>query len=378
MLVNDSPVNSEQDNTLFRSLFLQDIPLLDVRAPEEFLKGAFPGATNIPLLDDDERRRVGTLYKHAGQAAAIELGHHLVSGTVKDARLARWQEWRSANPQGWLYCFRGGLRSQITQEWLRDAGTPCSRVPGGYKALRQFLIDTIDSACEERSKGDKRFVVIAGRTGSGKTQLLQQIDNGVDLEKLAGHRGSAFGTQVAGQPTQINFENEVAIRLLKLSTTERPVLFIEDESKAIGSLSVPHRLYDVMKQSPIALIQESLESRTATILNDYICDNLHDFQQRDPSNAFVDFSTWLQQSLSRIQRRLGGDRYQEVMADMQEALRIQEASGETGAHSVWIARLLTDYYDPMYAYQLSKRQRIVIFEGSREEFLAWAQVPATA
>lgn len=377
-LVSDDLLNSGHDDALFRSLFLHDIPLLDVRAPEEFLKGAFPCAVNVPLLEDDERRRIGTLYKHTGQAAAIELGHYLVSGEVREARMMRWQEWIRANPQGWLYCFRGGLRSQITQEWLRDAGTPCPRVPGGYKAMRQFLIETIDKVCEERSSRTKRFVVIAGRTGSGKTQLLQQIDNGVDLEKLAGHRGSAFGTQVAGQPTQINFENEVAIRLLKLGTQDKPVLFIEDESKAIGSLSVPHRLYEVMKQSPIALIQESLQSRTATILNDYICDNLHDFEKRDPIHAFEHFSTWLQLSLSRIQRRLGGDRYEEVMADMQEALRIQSECGETAAHGVWISRLLTDYYDPMYAYQLSKRQHIVEFEGSREEFLVWAQVPATA
>ena len=381
-LVNDGPVNSGQDDALFRSLFLHDIPLLDVRAPEEFLKGAFPHAENIPLLEDSERRRVGTLYKQAGQAAAIELGHQLVSGAVKDARIACWQEWRRDNPQGWLYCCRGGLRSQITQEWLRDAGTPCPRVPGGYKAMRQFLIGTIEKVCEERSNGEKKFVVIAGRTGSGKTQLLQQIDNGVDLEKLAGHRGSAFGTQVSGQPSQINFENDVAISLLKLGTEDRPVLFIEDESKAIGSLSVPHRLYEVMKQSPVVLIQESIESRTATILDDYICGNLRDFQQLDPTTAFENFSAWLQQSLSRIQRRLGGDRYQEVMADMQDALRIQSVSGETEAHGVWIRRLLTDYYDPMYAYQLSKRQRLVIFEGSREEFLHWARawnhVPATA
>ncbi|MDP1931467.1 MAG: tRNA 2-selenouridine(34) synthase MnmH [Gammaproteobacteria bacterium] len=377
-MTSSSLIRNSDDTSLLHSLFLNDVPLLDVRAPEEFTKGAFPLAINIPLLENDERRRVGTIYKHAGQAAAIELGHHLVAGTVKDARMARWQEWCSVNPQGWLYCFRGGLRSQITQEWLSSVGTQCPRVPGGYKAMRQFLIETIENVCAERSGTTKQFVVIAGRTGSGKTQLLQQIDNGVDLEKLAGHRGSAFGTQVAGQPAQINFENELAIRFLKLGTENRPVLFIEDESKAIGSLSVPHRLYEVMKQSPVALIQESLESRTDTILNDYICDNLHDFEERDPANAFTDFSEWLQMSLSRIQRRLGGEHYQEVLADMQEALRVQKLSGETAAHGVWISKLLTCYYDPMYAYQLARRQPVITFEGCREEFLAWTQVPATA
>ena len=358
---------------LYRSLFLDSTPLLDVRAPIEFIKGAIPLATNLPLLDDDERRRVGTAYKQHGQQAAIELGHRLVGGEIKEQRVEAWKQWQKAHPQGWLYCFRGGLRSQIAQQWLADAGVQTPRVPGGYKALRQFLTETIDDVSQTRP-----FVVVAGPTGSGKTALLRALTASADLEGLAGHRGSAFGSQLSGQPEQINFENALAIRFLQLTTLDAGVWYLEDESKAIGSLSVPHRLYEAMRRSPLALIRAPLETRTNTILNDYIRENLREFQERDPVLGFNRFSQYLLGSLSRIQRRLGGDRYQEVVADMQDALRIQAESGDTDAHAVWIVKLLQHYYDPMYAYQLSKRQATISFEGSGEEFLAWAQVPATA
>lgn len=360
-----SPRND--NDQLYFKLFAQDTPLLDVRAPVEFLKGAFPHAHNRPLLDDSERQRIGTTYKQSGQTVAIELGHLLVSGSIKDERVEGWRQWFRHNPAGWLYCFRGGLRSQIAQEWLSEAGVACPRVPGGYKALRQFLMEKI-----ERDTHSRHIFVLAGATGSGKTALLKRLDLAIDLEGLAGHRGSAFGTQLPGQPTQINFENDLGIQLLKQDCDESAALFVEDESQAIGSLSVPQNLYKTMRLAPIALVREPVEARTRTILNDYICDNLHAFTRQQPELAFTQFSTYLLESLARIQRRLGGDRYQEVHADMQEAIRIQRDSGETDAHSLWISKLLTYYYDPMYAYQLSKRTDKIVFEGSGQDFLLWA------
>lgn len=360
-----SPQSNDQ---LYSDLFTHDAPLLDVRAPVEYLKGAFPQSYNLPLLTDAERERIGTTYKQSGQAAAIELGHAVVNGRIKEQRVDSWRQWYQHNPEGWLYCFRGGLRSQIAQEWLLEAGVECPRVPGGYKALRQFLIEKI-----ERDANLREITVLAGATGSGKTALLKRLEQAIDLEGLAGHRGSAFGTQLAGQPTQINFENNLAIQLLKQNVKASASLFVEDESHAIGSLSVPPSLHKMMKLAPMALVREPLEARTRTILNDYICDNLHAFTRAEPELAFSRFSTYLLESLSRIQKRLGGDRYQEVHADMQEAIRIQGHSGETDAHSLWISKLLTYYYDPMYAYQLSKRIDKIVFEGSGEEFLMWAR-----
>lgn len=342
----------------------------------EFVRGAFPCAANLPLLVDTERQRVGTCYKQEGQDAAIALGHRLVNGRVKQARIDAWQAWLEAHPGAWLYCFRGGLRSAITQQWLAEAGTTCPRVPGGYKALRHFLVETI-----EQTSNTRQFLVIAGPTGCAKTHLLHRLSNGVDLEGLARHRGSAFGSMLCGQPSQIDFENTLAIDFLRQQQRPFERIILEDESQAIGSLSVPFALYSVMKQAPIALIQESLEKRADTILNDYIRSNLADYQLADPEQSFALFSEYLLSSLDRIQRRLGGDRHVLLKKMMRSALAAQAATGDTEGHREWISHLLQEYYDPMYRYQLSKRLERVIFQGTGEEFLAWAaitQAPATA
>ncbi|MGE3928439.1 MAG: tRNA 2-selenouridine(34) synthase MnmH, partial [Lautropia sp.] len=147
----------------YRSLFLAVAPLLDVRAPVEFCKGAFPGAVNLPLLTDAERQKVGTAYKQQGQDAAVALGHRLVGGEVRAARVAAWAAFARANPSGLLYCFRGGMRSGLVCEWLRtDAGIHYPRVRGGYKAMRHFLMQTLEAALDECS-----FVLLSGLTGTG-------------------------------------------------------------------------------------------------------------------------------------------------------------------------------------------------------------------
>ena len=132
-----------QDTRDFARLFLDDVPLLDVRAPVEFNQGAFPLATNLPLLNDDERHRIGICYKEKGQAAAIELGHQLVGGDIRAARTHTWLDWCRQHPDGYLYCFRGGLRSQTVQQWLAEQGVQQPLVTGGYKAMRRFLLDTL-------------------------------------------------------------------------------------------------------------------------------------------------------------------------------------------------------------------------------------------
>jgi len=358
----------DQDSATFLPLLRDDIPLLDVRAPVEFHKGAFPAAHNIALLDDDERAQVGTMYKRAGQDAAITLGNSLVSGHSKAERLRAWKKWLQAHPGAWLYCFRGGLRSRTVQGWLAEAGIDCPRIPGGYKAMRQALIDTIEAAPAHHS-----LIIVAGRTGSGKTHLLNALPDSLDLEGFAHHRGSAFGSQLGGQPTQINFENALAVRLLKLRREHSSALFVEDESRAIGSLSVPTNLHTAMKASPIALIEEDLEFRTQTILNDYIGDNSQQFLAADPERGLEQFHEYLLGSLAKIKRRLGGENYSAMQDLMEDALGEQMNDEGNAAHALWIRKLLTDYYDPMYAYQLSKSLARVAFRGNSSEFLEWAR-----
>ena len=130
-----------RDNSAdYRDIFLNDRPLMDVRAPVEFLKGAFPQALNRPLMNDIERQKVGTCYKQQGQDAAIALGHQLVGGTVKAERIAAWAEFARANPDGYLYCFRGGLRSQITQ-LEKDQKRRATRAQ--RDVLDRFLLDLL-------------------------------------------------------------------------------------------------------------------------------------------------------------------------------------------------------------------------------------------
>ena len=124
----------------YRQLLLDDTPMIDVRAPIEFASGALPFAANLPLMADEERHQVGICYKEQGQQAAIELGHQLVSGDLKAQRVKAWQDFMAANPNAVLYCARGGLRSQLSQEWLAEAGIECPKVEGGYKSSARFSV----------------------------------------------------------------------------------------------------------------------------------------------------------------------------------------------------------------------------------------------
>ena len=165
-------MNERPNTDHYLELFLNDIPMMDVRAPVEFTKGAFPGVVNLPLMNDEERHLVGTRYKEAGQEKAIQLGNQLVSGQTKEQRIQQWIEFTQTNPHGYLYCFRGGLRSRTTQQWLKEAGIQYPLITGGYKAMRRFLIDELERLCQKQN-----FVVVSGRTGTGKTRFLKKLNN---------------------------------------------------------------------------------------------------------------------------------------------------------------------------------------------------------
>ena len=341
--------------------------LLDLRSPAEFNKGAFPNAINLPLLTDQERKDVGICYKQSGQEAAILLGEKLVSGKIKTERMEKWCCTINAHPNTLLYCFRGGLRSKIVQSWLAAEGIEVPIVEGGYKSLRRFSLNTVEQAVNL-----KKFLVIGGKTGSAKTHLLNKLYHSIDLEGAANHRGSAFGRRVLDQPNQINFENRIASKLLEIEFETANKIFLEDESKAIGSLSVPSLLIHEMKMSPIALIEETIESRITTILDDYIISNHREFEAFSPEQGSRLFSEFLLTSLSRIRRRLGEENYSEIKALMDQALATEKTIKGREIHWVWIEKLLTNYYDPMYEYQIAKKSGRIVFRGCKDEFLNWA------
>lgn len=347
----------------YAGLFLSDIPMIDTRAPVEFAKGAFPGAVNLPLMTDTERERVGTCYKQQGQEAAIELGHELVAGESKAERVAAWLDFARQHPEGYLYCFRGGLRSQICQQWLAESGCDYPRVSGGYKAMRRFLIENVEQVCQER-----KFILLGGRTGAAKTELLNQLSNSVDLEGLAHHRGSSFGRRVGGQPAQINFENSLSIDLLRRHQlpSSQPLL-LEDEGHFIGRCTLPLPLKEVMDQASIVVVEVALEERVEHSFKNYILDNLNDWGARqDETTAFDNFAQDLRDALDRVRRRLGGARHTELSAILERAL-IAHQAGDENLHRDWIRPLLRDYYDPMYDYQLQQKSERIVFRGDPEE-----------
>jgi tRNA 2-selenouridine synthase len=358
-------VEFEQIDNL-RDLFLNDVPLLDVRAPVEFAEGAFPNAENCPLIDDEERHRIGLTYKALGQQDAIALGEQLVSGGRKAARIAQWRAFLERHPDAVLYCFRGGMRSKISQQWLyEETGIHCPRVRGGYKAMRRFLID----ALEEHS-GLCRPVVLGGRTGVGKTRLLLRCSSRIDLEGLAHHRGSAFGHHPQPQPSQIDFENALSIALLKQVAAGNHPFVVEDESRNIGSRHIPETLFHRMESAPLVLLEAPEEERIAITLQEYVHDALAEFQAASgEEEGFRSWADYLLDSLDRIRRRLGGDRHTEVRHLLQAAIQRHADSGRVDGHRDWIAFLLREYYDGMYEYQLRKKAGRIVFSGTQSAVL---------
>ena len=374
------------DRDLIRSLFLNNIPLMDVRAPVEFSQGAFPNTVNCPLMNDQERHEVGIRYKQNGQEAAIKLGNKLVSGEIKEQRIAQWQAFAHAHPDGYLYCFRGGLRSRTTQQWLKESGVDLPLVNGGYKAMRRVLLDEL-----EQSIAESRFVILAGKTGTGKTWLLKELSHAIDLEGLANHRGSSFGRFPDGQPSQIDFENRLSILLMKYRARGINHFWLEDESRLIGSLVLPQSLQKKMQQSPLVMLEEDLQYRVNITLKDYVID-LHtyyqnfyhaqtyadqvseEFEDSEQSEPFELFADYLLASLARIQKRLGAERYQEIRLLMLQALEEHRATLNSTVnvqwHRLWIESLLTTYYDPMYDYQLQKKHNRILFQGNSHQIIA--------
>lgn len=354
------------DTDDYRAIFLAGAPLLDVRAPVEFAAGAFPGTLNVGILDDDERAQVGTTYKQRGQQAAIELGHRLVCGPVKAERIARWAEFARQHPDGYLYCFRGGLRSQTARQWLREAGIDYPLVKGGYKAMRQFLLGEL-----ERQSRQANIGIVGGRTGSGKTRVVRALHRAIDLEGLAHHRGSSFGRLPGGQPTQIDFENALAIALLQLTAGNDAQLWLEDESRLIGRCAIPLNFRPRMEEAPIALVEEPMDVRVQVVLEDYVIDLLPLYEQAEGEAAFELFAANLLSSLDRVQKRLGGLMHHKARGIMEQALARQRTTGDVESHREWIELLLTHYYDPMYDWQLSKKRGDILFRGQRDEVIDW-------
>jgi tRNA 2-selenouridine synthase len=295
------------------------LPIVDVRSPGEFEAGHIPGATNIPIFSNEERKEVGIRYKEQGQLAAIELGLELVGPQL----LAKARAARDLAVDGQLlvHCWRGGMRSE-KMAWLFElVGLRCRVLTGGYKAYRQTIARTFTDA--------DNVVVLHGATGSGKTEILQELkalgQQVIDLEGLANHRGSAFGGIGQGpQPTTEQFQNDVLWAYLELDPA-RPV-WLENEGISVGHVNVPQALFERMRSAPLFEVVVPRPERVKRLVREY------GELDRDA----------MARAITRITRRLGGERAKRAL----ELL----AAGELAT----LADLLLEYYDRAYTQSRDK------------------------
>jgi len=351
----------------YHRIVINDIPLIDVRSPVEFEAGSFPGAVNLPLMDNDERRKVGTCYKNNGREAAIKLGYRLVSGEIKNVRVQAWVDFLDKHPNALMYCFRGGMRSQIVQQWISEASDRVvPRLEGGSKAFRSYLLERL----QPQNMTNHPFI-LGGRTGTGKTQLISRLKNGIDLENIANHRGSAFGNYHTPQPGQKDFENRLAWTIIQHGHKGFQTMVLEDEGSYIGSCSIPRELVNhVNRDDNLILLQTSLSERITNILTEYVIDSqavLVDLYGEEQG-----YSIWLERmktSVNRIRKRLGGEREQRVLELINSGYRQQIAGEGSVGHEGWIKLLLQEYYDPMYDYQLKKKDHSIQFAGNSREVM---------
>ncbi len=303
----------------------KNLPVVDVRSSLEFQQGHIRGAINIPLLNNEERIAVGTDYKQKGQAEAIKTGFRLVGprleGIINEAQKI------SSGKELLVHCWRGGMRSNNFCQFIGMAGIKSKSLTGGYKAYRQFALETF--------KKPLPIILLTGCTGSGKSEILralkEQGEQILDLEKLANHKGSAFGgLLMPSQPTTEQFQNELFEEILKLDLSKH--IWVEDESIAIGKIFLPNDFWTTMSQSPIVKMDVGKEIRVQRLVNEY-----------GPAHR-DEFLT----IMGKVVTKLGGQHYKAAKEKLLQ-----------GDMSSTIEILLT-YYDKAYLNSIEKRKTRIL------------------
>lgn len=294
--------------------------ILDARSPGEFLQGHIPGAESFPLFSNDERAEVGTCYKRQGQEAAIELGLAIVgpklAGFVAQAKAL------ASERQVRLHCWRGGMRSNSMAWLLETAGFQVTLLRGGYKAFRGWARSTLAAP--------KTLAILGGMTGTGKTEILAALaaqgEQVLDLEHLANHRGSSYGSLgLPAQPTTEQFENHIALRWHQFNH-QQPV-WIEAESRRIGLCRIPDEVFQQMLKAPVLQILRSRSERIAILQQVY--------GAVEPEHLVA--------ATERLRKKLGG-------------LRTQQAIEAIHKGNLAMAiDLVLDYYDKTYTHDLQRR-----------------------
>jgi tRNA 2-selenouridine synthase len=294
--------------------------IIDTRSPAEFAEDHVPGAISCPVLDNEERARVGTIYKQVSPYEAKKLGAALVARNIAGHLESAFAD----KPKNWkplVYCWRGGQRSGAMAHVLRQVGWDAKTVEGGYKAYRRYVVEALSELPLKHT-----FRVIHGVTGSGKSRFLRALANAgaqaLDLEDLAAHRGSVLGgLPERPQPSQKMFESLLLKALLDFDASKE--IFVEGESKKIGQLQVPDALIARMRASECVLLDTSTGARVALLMDEY----RHFFSNLPALNAQLDCLVALH----------GRERVGEW-----------KALAAAGGWQQLVARLLDEHYDPAY------------------------------
>jgi len=304
----------------------ESIPVVDVRTPAEFEQGHIPTAHNIPLFSNEERKKVGITYKHSGQKDAIIKGLEFAGPKMKELAL---QATEIANGKQLLvHCWRGGMRS-ASMAWLfGTVGLKSLILEGGYKSFRRHVLSFFDD--------EFLFFVVGGLTGSGKTDVLHALqkkgEQVLDLENLAHHKGSAFGSLGQKvQSTNEQFENDIFWELKMLDRNR--IVWIEDESRNIGKNNLPPGIFRSIRSAPLIFLDVSLQNRIARLVRDYA-----NFPKDD-----------LKAAVLKIRPRLG------------DQVARSAIKGIEDANYQRTAELVLQYYDKTYRYGLEKRDRTRVF-----------------
>ena len=272
-----------------------ELPIIDVRSPIEYNHAHIPNAYNVYLFNDEERKDVGTIYKQIGRKEAILKGLEYVSVRMTAILKSIDEIARKYNSTNkiLMHCFRGGMRSESTAWLCSNYGYDVYMLKGGYKRYRNYVLDSFER--------DYKIYLLTGRTGSGKTLILNKLKsigyNVIDLEKIAKHKGSAFGWINEGeQPSQEQFENNLSYELLKYHINS--TLWFEDESLLIGRRAIPKSLFNKMREAQkIIYLDIPKECRAKYIVDTYGKYNIDD----------------LKESILKIKKRLGGERLKESL-----------------------------------------------------------------
>jgi tRNA 2-selenouridine synthase len=316
--------------TTFIDLY-QHYPTIDVRSEQEYEHAHIPGAVSLPLFSNEERKIVGTIYKQQSREAAIKKGLEFFGPKMKDIIVFVEKLLKEKNLDSKIlviHCWRGGMRSAAIA-WLLDLyGFKIYTIIGGYQAYRNWVLDQF--------KIDWKFNILGGYTGSGKTIILQKFEKlkipFIDLEGIAGHKGSAFGR--IGLPPQQScemFENTLAKELQKHATLfPNQSIWLEDESQRIGSVSIPHELWLTIRKQNVFFIKIPFEQRL-----EYIEETYGKLNNEE-----------LQEAVLRIKKKLGGLETKLSIEFLQKG-NIKEAF-----------RILLHYYDKLYQKALDQRENL--------------------